>query len=360
MVEPNLGIKDQQTALKWVYDNISDFGGNPHNITLAGHNAGASSVFCHYLSPESRKYFHKAVAISGCFDSLWAFGRSKKNLIANSTRFIKQNGGSLNNKDGILHFLQSLPSVCFRLLLDKHTVPFGPVEESCLYSKNASEVTDNLNIPIFTTVTKYEGDFFTWYIFQEQIYDLLVSSDEIFFKAVDEFLGGFVTPTISEKVKEFYGDRDITGLGPYVFDKISDLIGDTLINLSLLRFLNDVAMAFPETAIYFGVHEFRMESTSFPGLNLQVPEFLRCTHGVDLLYIFGHSMNTCNDDKELIMTHSLQECLADFMKYGCPVEQESLWPKFTHAANLFVRITPYRLSIEKNYRNAAVEFWDSL
>ena len=317
-------------------------------------------MFCHYLSPESRIYFDKAVAISGCFDSLWAFGRSKKNLIANSTRFIKQNGGSLESKERVLHFLQSLPSLCFRILLDKHAVPFGPIEEPCLYCKNASEITDNRNIPIFTTVTQHEGDFFAWYILHEQIFDLIINSDEVFFKVVDEFLGGYVTPEISEKVKEFYSNRDVVGMGSTVFDKVSDLIGDTLINLSLLRFLNDVAMAFPQAAIYFGVHEFRTESTSFPGLTLEIPEFLRCTHGADLLYIFGQSINTCRDDKELIMSHSLQECLADFMKFGCPVEQESLWPKFTQNANLYVRITPYRLVIEKNFRHEAVEFWDSL
>lgn len=40
----NFGLWDQRAASEWVKDNISSFGGNPYNITLAGRSAGAYSV----------------------------------------------------------------------------------------------------------------------------------------------------------------------------------------------------------------------------------------------------------------------------------------------------------------------------
>lgn len=50
----NMGLKDQVAALRWVQRNISNFGGDPKRVTIAGESAGGASVHLHMMSPMSR------------------------------------------------------------------------------------------------------------------------------------------------------------------------------------------------------------------------------------------------------------------------------------------------------------------
>jgi carboxylesterase type B len=50
----NNGMKDQVAALRWVRDNIAEFGVNPNSVTIFGESAGGGSTHFHMLSPASR------------------------------------------------------------------------------------------------------------------------------------------------------------------------------------------------------------------------------------------------------------------------------------------------------------------
>ena len=61
----NLGLMDQMMALKWIHENIANFGGDPDNVTIWGESAGAGSVTMLPLIEGSHKYFKRVIAQSG-------------------------------------------------------------------------------------------------------------------------------------------------------------------------------------------------------------------------------------------------------------------------------------------------------
>ena len=64
-ITSNIGLLDQITALKWVRDNIENFGGDPANVTIFGQSAGGMSVSTLLVMPEAKGLFHRAIAQSG-------------------------------------------------------------------------------------------------------------------------------------------------------------------------------------------------------------------------------------------------------------------------------------------------------
>lgn len=60
----NFGSLDQQAGLRWVVRNIAAFGGDPHNITIAGQSAGGGSVMSQMACPDNQGLFQKAVVMS--------------------------------------------------------------------------------------------------------------------------------------------------------------------------------------------------------------------------------------------------------------------------------------------------------
>ena len=57
----NYGFEDQQAALRWVRDNIANFGGAPDKVTVAGQSAGGMSVCDHLVAPGSKGLFRAAI-----------------------------------------------------------------------------------------------------------------------------------------------------------------------------------------------------------------------------------------------------------------------------------------------------------
>lgn len=93
-ISGNAALKDQQMALQWVYENISNFGGDPEKICLFGESAGAASVHLQLLNPKSRKLINSAIMQSNCVLADWLFQKNGEEKTRRLAKLLGSRGSS--------------------------------------------------------------------------------------------------------------------------------------------------------------------------------------------------------------------------------------------------------------------------
>uniref|UniRef100_A0A914Q534 Carboxylic ester hydrolase n=1 Tax=Panagrolaimus davidi TaxID=227884 RepID=A0A914Q534_9BILA len=109
---PNRGALDQVEAIKFVKDEIKNFGGNPFQITLFGQSAGSASVAAHLFSPLSQSLFQGAIMESGsvltCFDGALGFQNTSVEWAQQLCNFTSDNWNALNYTE-LTNCLSNMP-----------------------------------------------------------------------------------------------------------------------------------------------------------------------------------------------------------------------------------------------------------
>lgn len=97
----NVSQLDIIASLHWVRDNISNFGGDPTNVTIMGQSGGGAKVTCTMAMPASKGLVHKGVALSGSM------------LRANDQDYSRKLGQYVLEEAGLnpgeIHKLQEIP-----------------------------------------------------------------------------------------------------------------------------------------------------------------------------------------------------------------------------------------------------------
>lgn len=102
----NIGLYDQNLALKWIQENIQKFGGDPKQVTLLGHGtSGAVNAVIHLVSPKATNFFSKLVIMSGTIFSSYSFQVRPRNVESPSTAIVRSLACDSANT---LHILECL------------------------------------------------------------------------------------------------------------------------------------------------------------------------------------------------------------------------------------------------------------
>ncbi|KAF4469114.1 carotenoid oxygenase [Fusarium albosuccineum] len=248
--EKNLALQDQRIALEWVSKNISEFGGDPKQITLAGESAGAVYAHAHILSTRSAGLVQQAVLASGS-----------------------------------LHLSPPQPASVGKNLLDRITSELASRKDTLHGGSAESLVKALVNCKINSMWIQQEADLDGWEDRSEQVDALMVSDVEYESAIWRNGVEQKAPEEIMEVVSTFYPDS---------WQKLAELYNihrDRPVSskLGALDIINDTRFAFPA----FDISErWRKED------NNRIYQYIvdeanpwqassRAHHAVDLIFLFG-------------------------------------------------------------------------
>ncbi|XP_015171822.1 PREDICTED: cholinesterase 2-like [Polistes dominula] len=134
----NAGLKDQSLALKWVQDNIHNFGGDPKKVTLMGISAGSASVGYQLLSERSKGLFRNTISMSGAPLCFWAFDRPEQ--VRSKVMQIARRLGYNGTRENLLEFYYNVNVQSLTEVIDNYSsidLPMRPVLEDANYVPDA-------------------------------------------------------------------------------------------------------------------------------------------------------------------------------------------------------------------------------
>jgi para-nitrobenzyl esterase len=149
----NVGMLDCVAALRWVRENIANFGGDPGNVTIFGQSGGGMKVTTLMGMPVARGLFHRVIAQSGF--SLAASPPEQ------ATRLAGKALEALGVEPGRMEQLQAIPAERFVSVLESDPgmiFALGPVADGQTIPDDAASDGQNLSadIPMMIGTTETE------------------------------------------------------------------------------------------------------------------------------------------------------------------------------------------------------------
>uniref|UniRef100_A0A914PJS8 Carboxylic ester hydrolase n=1 Tax=Panagrolaimus davidi TaxID=227884 RepID=A0A914PJS8_9BILA len=151
----NYGMWDQLMAIKFIKNNIANFGGDPENITLLGQSAGGVAVDLLSISPHSRDLFSKIILMAGNAETMWSISprcKVAKNCQRKAMQlgFIKPTVGlkwTKEDNEAMLKFMKNVPANTLGLtmvgstnIFDSIQLPLTPVIDGDFLPKCLTEL----------------------------------------------------------------------------------------------------------------------------------------------------------------------------------------------------------------------------
>uniref|UniRef100_A0A0N5A6E1 Acetylcholinesterase n=1 Tax=Parastrongyloides trichosuri TaxID=131310 RepID=A0A0N5A6E1_PARTI len=371
----NMGLLDQQMGLKWIKENIKDFGGDPEKVTLMGEQTGASSAQAHLYAKNSTGLFKRIALTSGVLENPWAsrsnrFEEKSTEILANLL-----NCTSAKKSEHPKVNLKCLQEKNYREILNATAVlkkslgltfgfPFSLIfKDGEFFENNFTREQPNIdNVDILMGNTKDEGSFFLWYYFKETAKCDLNTKAQPMTGSCKVSESAF--NTIVQNVSDIYGKSETwqnnvkSKYGGSKEDKTeaaNKLLTDLLFDCGLKQFADNITESkVNEPYVYDFRHRSKEISTTWP-------ESFGTVHAALIEFLFGrpfrYPSNYKNEDgtleKEKQMSQKIMELYGKFANEGKPAEG---WEPYKTGSKKIMMLNDYFDSTTKSYSYKETEY----
>ena len=319
----NAGLRDQNLALKWIHDNIVNFGGDPSKITLMGESSGSASVGFHLMSPMSKSLFSQGIMESGVPTNLWAIQDKQKS--SKSTIKLAENVGCLNHEDNMSKVIKCLQKIDPNEI-SKHSVGLNVTDSTIdvfLPTVDGEFITEEphhffsnhhnkMNKNILIGSTKEEGALI---LSSALPYSFPSKSKK---SVISRVIFNLVTDLINRKYHESIVNLINYEYTPWenIDDNIGNLMG--LTNMISDSYFTCDINEFADLIAWKSRKKVYKYLFSHHSSQSHLPEWTSATHADDLFYVFGAGFNPNGNYTEEEKVLSMQTMLyfGNFVKNG--------------------------------------------
>lgn len=342
----NEGLTDQITALTWIQQNISHYGGDKNNITLFGESAGAMSIACLLASPQANKLFHKAILQSGAahsYSSIEKANRVAKEFIysANSLGFSIEDFPSMATSELLNVQKQFLnrPEVYKQFGI----LPFCPVVDGELIPQPPFEAIKKgcaNHIPILSGSNTDE-----WTLFAAMLNQQITSSKTLHY---------YLQPLMDKS------------LIPECLSLTDTLLSERQLERTPQNRLNDVLSQYwftqPCHRLLINHYLSGGQSYRYKLGRKTVVESLGCTHITDIGFVFGNIKSSLHGTAHRVneLVDQIQEAWTEFAHFSDPSTKSIQWPIYGEDNKLSYVYFDHDSSYITEQDADSVSFWSQI
>lgn len=331
----NYAMLDQIAALKWVKNNIANFGGDPDNVTIFGESAGGTSVYLMTATPLSKGLFHQAILESPWLDPAIFRNLKTENENGPPAEFdgeeqVRRLYGKSENVDDaeLLKKLRALPAAD---VLQKIKQRWPVATDGWVFPKAPHQIYadgEQHKIPTIVGTNRDEGTMFA----PRKAFG---GTLETYKEAMVERFGEH-----GEMVADFYAPKSKGKLWSVAVQQISDVW--------FIQPSREFAQAMHKQQTPVWMYHFTKPVWGWMG----------AAHAAEIKYVFGTLDRPKPDDAEL--SNAFMDYWVQFAKTGNPnVDGRPKWQPYTTVKDEHL-VMDKSLKMKSGLRKAACDMFDKI